>query len=147
MFEQETSEEVDDILVNTYKTLKRILDLLDSDDSLVREIMKTKQEVCVNVRVPEELFKVIQQGLSFCNDFEEIFGNKNTETDEEKRRFLHRKHDENLFKLDLIVEIVKAANGVLECLCKNNQNFQRFYLFHYKCFCSIFLLLENCLVS
>jgi len=104
-----------------------MLDSLDSDDSLIREVMKTKQEVCINVGMPEEIFKVIQQGLSFCKDFEDIFGNIAGVTDEEKRRFLQRKHDENLFKLDLIIEIVKTATGVLECICKNNPNFQRFF--------------------
>lgn len=34
VFESDNSEEVDEILENTFKTLKRVFFLLDSDDSL-----------------------------------------------------------------------------------------------------------------
>ena len=88
--------------------------------------MKTNQEISINVKVPEEIFKVIQQGLSFCLDFDKIFHNRDLEPDEDKRMFLQRKHDENSFKLDLIIEIIKAANTILQCLCRNNKPFQQY---------------------
>jgi len=105
--------------------LKRLHFILDTDDSLSEETMKTKQEIYINVKVHEEIFKVIQQGLSFCSDFEAISASKGLTEKEEEKKFLQRKYDENLFKLDLILEIVKAANGILRGLCKNNENFQR----------------------
>ena len=87
--------------------------------------MKTKQEICINVKVHEEILKVIQHGLSFCSDFEAISMSKGLTEKEEEKKFLQRKYDENMFKLDLILEIVKTANGILQELCRNNQNFQK----------------------
>lgn len=87
--------------------------------------MKTNQEICINVHLPEEIFKIIQQGLSFCSDFEKIFGAKALEIDEGEKKYLLRKHDENSFKLDLIIEIVKASNSILQSLCRDNPSFQR----------------------
>lgn len=93
-----------------------------------RESMVTKQEICINIALPQEIIKVIQQCLSFCADFESIFDNKNNEFDEFKQKFLERKYNENLFKLDLILEISKVASSILQSLCRENQAFQKYLL-------------------
>lgn len=87
--------------------------------------MVTKQEICMNVALPQEILKTIQQCISFCADFDSIFDNKNNEIDDLKKKYLERKFTENLFKLDLIIEISKVATSILRCLCKDQPHFQK----------------------
>lgn len=59
--------------------------------------MVTKQEICMNIALPQEILKTIQQCISFCADFDSIFDNKNNEIDDLKKNILK----ENLQKIFL----------------------------------------------